>query len=55
MGYKNSTTYIQKNINQIFNLFKDFAAAYINNNIIFLKNFNQYIQHLKQIFTEFIK
>ena len=46
MGFRNSVAYVQRQIDMIFKNFTDFAHAYIDNIVIFLDIFRQYIKYL---------
>ena len=51
IGFKNSITYMQKQINKILKSFKEFAKVYINNIMAYIKseNFENYIYYLRLI------
>ena len=50
MKFKNSFSYVQRQINAMLRLYRDFVRAYINNLSIFNKFFDDYIKHLHAIF-----
>ena len=50
MSYKNSSTYIQKQINRLLRKFRRFVRAYVNDIIIFFKIVAKHVIHLRAIF-----
>ena len=50
MNFRNSSTYVQKQIDRIFRLSKNFAKAYIDDIVIFSKSLKQHLTHLRKIF-----
>ena len=50
MNYKNSFVYIQRQIDWLFRLCRVFARTYINDIIIFSKNQQKHLNHLKTVF-----
>ena len=53
MGYCNSSSYIQWQMNKILHLFCTFAQEYVNDIIIFSKTLNEHVHHLHQVFSLF--
>ena len=51
--YKESSPYIQKQINKIFKLIREFVKVYINNIIVFSKMLLKHLNYLRKIFTLF--
>ena len=49
MSYKNSSVYVQRQINRILRSF-DFARAYVNNIVIFFNILKDHLTHFRQIF-----
>ena len=49
MKYKNSSVYIQRQIDRILKSF-DFARVYVNNIVVFFKSLNEHIKYLQLIF-----
>ena len=55
MSYKNSFVYVQRQIDKLFRFCRAFARAYINDVIIFSKNQQKHLNHLKTVFEIFQK
>ena len=53
MNFKNSSSYVQRQTNQMLRLYKKFSKIYINDIIIFFKIFDEHVKHLRQIFWLF--
>ena len=53
MNFRNSSTYVQRQINIIFWNFRDFSRAYVNDIVMFNKTFEKHIEHLFKIFELF--
>jgi hypothetical protein len=51
--YKDSLLYVQRIINTILRLYRQFARCYVDDIIIFFKNFQEYIEYLDMIFELF--
>jgi hypothetical protein len=51
--YKNSPSYIQRIINTILQLYRQFTRCYVDDIIIFFKIFEKYIEYLDAIFELF--
>jgi hypothetical protein len=50
MGYKNSSSYVQRQVDRLFReLF--FVKAFIDDIIIYSRTMNEHVNHLNQIFT----
>ena len=52
MSYKESLTYVQRQIDQILQDFSEFVKAYIDNIIIFSETLNKHLDHLKKVFIK---
>ena len=50
MRYRNSSVYVQRMIDKVFQEQHQFAWAYVNNIVIFFNILNKYLQHLNSIF-----
>ena len=55
MRFRNSPTYVQRQINTILRDFRDFARAYVNDIVVFSKTLEKHIEHLIKIFELFRK
>ena len=55
MKFRNSSTYVQRQINIILRDFRDFARVYVNDIVMFNKTFEKHIEHLIKIFELFRK
>src|SRR5436189_3184113 len=55
MRFINSMIYVQRQIYNHLQSFKKFIKVYINNIIIFLRTFQDHLQHLREVFTFFKK
>jgi hypothetical protein len=53
MGFKNSVSYVQRQIDRVLRLYRDFARAYIDDVVIFSKTLDEHIAHLRQVFQTF--
>jgi hypothetical protein len=53
-GLKNAPSEFQKIMNDIFNAYSEFIIVYIDDVLVFSKNIDQHIKHLK-IFKDIIK
>ena len=51
--YRNSSVYVQRQINLMLKSFKEFARAYVNDVVIFFNFLKKYLRHLIQIFQLF--
>jgi len=51
IGYKNSPTYVQRQINRLLRPFRQFTKAYVNDIIIYSKTLNNHVSYLRQVFT----
>ena len=49
MGFKNSPFYVQRIINEMLRLFKDFTKVYIDDIIIFSRSDDEHLNHLNQV------
>ena len=50
MKFKNSSLYVQRQIDEIFRLHRDFVKVYVDDIIIFNKTFEKHLNHLHIIF-----
>ena len=55
MNYKNSSAYVQRQINRILKHHRNFAKAYVNDIVIFSKSLTKHTAHLKQVFDVLIQ
>ena len=55
MKYKNSSVYVQRQINSMFKSFKEFVRAYVNDVVVFFNSLKKHLRHLIQIFKLFKK
>ena len=53
--YRNSSAYVQRQIDSMFKSFKKFARAYVNDVVIFFNSLKKHLRHLTQIFKLFEK
>ena len=53
MKYKNSSSYVQRQVNTILRFHKSYAREYIDDIVIFSKSFDEHVQHLNIIFQLF--
>ena len=51
MRFRNSSSYVQKQINRVFRSYKDFSRAYIDDIVIFFRTEQEHIDHLQKIFN----
>ena len=51
MGYKNSPSYVQRQIDRILRPYRTFARAYVDDIVIFSKTLDEHVQHLRQVFS----
>jgi hypothetical protein len=51
--YKDSPSYVQRIIDTILRLHRQFARCYVDNIVIFFKIFEEYIEYLDTIFELF--
>ena len=50
MGFKGSLLYVQRIINKELKSFKNFIKVYVDDLIIFSKNFELHIEHFRKFF-----
>ena len=50
MSYRNSSAYVQKQINKILRHHRLFVKIYVNDILIFFKSLKKHVMHLKQVF-----
>jgi hypothetical protein len=55
MGFKNSVSYVQRQIDRILRPFRDFSRAYVDDVVIFSKTLKEHITHLHQVFQCFLE
>jgi hypothetical protein len=53
MGFKNSVSYVQRQIDRVLRPFRDFSRAYIDDTVIFSKTLEEHLMHLYAVFTKF--
>ena len=53
--YKNSSIYIQKQINRLFRVYRKFVKIYIDDIIIFSRILEKHVIHLRQIFEKLVQ
>ena len=53
INYKNSSIYVQRQIDRLFRLYRHFVKTHIDNIVIYFKNFNEYKIHFRKIFDMF--
>ena len=53
MNFKNLSSYVQRQTNQMLRLYKKFSKIYMNDIIIFFKTLDEYVKYLRQIFRLF--
>ena len=50
MNYKNSSIYVQRQINRLLRKFRRFARTYVNDIVIYFKTTKKHTQHLRFVF-----
>ena len=50
MSFKNLSSYVQRQIDNIFRLYRQYVRAYVNNIMIFNKTLKKHVQHLHAMF-----
>lgn len=50
MGYKNSPSYVQRQIDRVLRAYRKFARAYIDDIVIFSRTLEEHVVHLRQVF-----
>ena len=53
MNFRNNSDYIQQQNNRLFRSYCNFVKVYVDNNIMYGKTLNIYINHLIKIFNSF--
>ena len=53
MSFKNTSSYVQRKIDNILRIFKNFCRTYINDIVIFNKTLKKHVKHLHLIFKLF--
>ena len=54
MNFKNSSSYVQRQTDQMLRSYREFFRVYMNDIIVFSKILKKYIAHFKQIFQLFV-
>ena len=54
MRYKNSSTYVQRQINRLLRVYRRFARIYIDNIVIFFRTLKKHIVHLRAVFKKLV-
>ena len=54
MKYKNSSVYVQRQIDRLFRVYRKFVKAYVDDIIIFSRIWQEHVNHLYQIFIKLI-
>ena len=54
MNFKNSSSYVQRQTNQMFRFYRQFSRVFIDDIVIFFYILKKHFQHLNQIFDFFI-
>ena len=55
MKYKNSSNYVQKQIDRFFRVYQKFVKIYIDDIIIFSRILEKHVIYLRQIFEKFVQ
>ena len=55
MNYKNSSIYVQKQIDRFFRIYQKFVKIYVDNIIIFSRILEKHVIHLRQIFDKLVQ
>ena len=55
MRYKNSSAYVQRQIDRLLRVFRRFARAYVNDIVIFSRIAKEHVTHLREIFFTLIQ
>ena len=50
MSYKNSSTYVQRQIDRILRQHRNYARAYVDDIVIFFKSLKEHEEHLRRVF-----
>ena len=53
MSYRNSFSYVQRQIDRVLRLYKQFVKTYINDIVIFSKLLQKHFDHFQKIFDVF--
>ncbi|MGI4816790.1 MAG: reverse transcriptase domain-containing protein, partial [Janthinobacterium lividum] len=53
MGYRNSVSYVQRQIDTVLRDLRKFARAYIDDCVIFSSTLNEHLHHLEEVFKVF--
>ena len=53
IGFKNSVSYVQRQIDRILRPFQAFSRAYIDDVVIYSQTLEEHVQHLREIFATF--
>ena len=55
MGFRNSSAYVQRQIDALLREFRDFARIYVDDIVIFSYTLENYMNYLRKMFTLFQK
>ena len=55
INYKNSSIYVQKQIDRFFRIYQKFVKIYIDDIIIFSRILEKHVTYLRQIFDKFVQ
>lgn len=50
MNFRNSSFYVQRQINRVFRLYKHYTCTYIDDIVIFSQNKDEHLSHLHNVF-----
>ena len=50
MGYRNSSAYVQRQIDRVLRLCRRFARAYVDDIVIFSRSLTEHLSHLRKVF-----
>lgn len=55
MSFRNSSTYVQRQINRVLRVFRAFVKTYVNDIVVFNHSLKKHLRHLIQVFALFDK
>ena len=55
MNFKNSSTYVQKQIDRFFRSYKDFVKVYVDDIVIHFDILKKHLSHFRQIFDMLVE